>query len=177
MLDKLGKAYDVPVYETGVGFKYVAPKMVEVGAMIGGEESGGYAFRRHVPERDGILAGLYVLDMLVRTGKKPSQLVEALFALVGAHYYDRIDTALPAEKRQAMEERVRAARPVSIAGLPVTGVNALDGYKFLLGDHGWMLIRFSGTEPIVRVYCETTDRERVRPLLNDGLALLGLRAG
>jgi phosphomannomutase len=174
MLDKLGRIYDVPVYETGVGFKYVAPKMVEVDAMIGGEESGGYAFRRHVPERDGILAGLYVLDMLVRTGRKPSQLVEDLFALVGAHYYDRIDTPLPAEKRKAMEARVRQAKPALIAGFPVTGVNFLDGYKFLLGDHGWMLIRFSGTEPIVRVYCETTDRDRVRPILLDGLALLGL---
>jgi phosphomannomutase len=148
--------------------------MVEVNAMIGGEESGGYAFRRHVPERDGILAGLYVLDMLVRTGKKPSQLVDDLFACVGAHYYDRIDTPLPAEKRQAMEARVRQAKPAAIAGLPVTGVNSLDGYKFLLGDNGWMLIRFSGTEPIVRVYCETTDRDRVRPILLDGLALLGL---
>jgi len=174
MLDKLGKAYGVPVHETGVGFKYVAPKMVEVDAMIGGEESGGYAFRGHVPERDGILAGLYVLDMLVRTGKKPSQLVEDLFARVGAHYYDRIDTPLPAEKRQAMEARVRRAQPTSIAGYPVTGVNSSDGYKYLLGDHGWMLIRFSGTEPIVRVYCETTDRDRVRPILLDGLALLGL---
>lgn len=174
MLDKLGKLYDVPVHETGVGFKYVAPKMVEVDAMIGGEESGGYAFRHHVPERDGILAGLYVLDMLVRSGKKPSQLVEELFARVGAHYYDRIDTPLPAEQRQAMEARVRNASPTSIAGFPVTGVNFLDGYKFLLGDHGWMLIRFSGTEPIVRVYCETTDGDRVRPILADGLGMLGL---
>jgi phosphomannomutase len=174
MLDKLGKAYNVPVFETGVGFKYIAPKMVEVQAMIGGEESGGYAFRGHVPERDGILAGLYFLDMLIRTGRKPSQLVEDLFALVGAHYYDRIDTPLPADRRQAMEDRVRQATPASIAGFPVTGINSSDGFKFLLGDHGWLLIRFSGTEPIVRVYCETTDRERVRPILQDGLALLGL---
>jgi len=92
MLDKLGKIYDVPIYPTGVGFKYVAPKMLETDAMIGGEESGGYAFRGHVPERDGILAGLYILDMMVRLNKKPSQLLDALFEKVGAHYYDRIDT-------------------------------------------------------------------------------------
>jgi phosphomannomutase len=83
MLNKLARIYDVPVYETGVGFKYIAPKMMEVDAMIGGEESGGYAFRGHVPERDGILAGLYLLDMMVRTGKKPSQLLDLLFEKVG----------------------------------------------------------------------------------------------
>ncbi|UCC55030.1 MAG: phosphoglucomutase/phosphomannomutase family protein, partial [Anaerolineaceae bacterium] len=92
MLNKLANLYDVPVFETGVGFKYIAPKMVEVGAMIGGEESGGYAFRGHVPERDGILAGLYLLDMMVRTGKKPSELLDWLFEKVGPHYYDRIDS-------------------------------------------------------------------------------------
>jgi phosphomannomutase len=83
MLNKLGDLYGVPVYETGVGFKYIAPKIKEVGAMIGGEESGGYAFRGHVPERDGILAGLYLLDLMVKTGKKPSQLLDWLFAKVG----------------------------------------------------------------------------------------------
>jgi phosphomannomutase len=94
MLEKLGKIYDVPVYETGVGFKYVAPKMVETQALIGGEESGGYAFRHHVPERDGILAGLYLLDLMVRMGKTPSQLIDHLYRQVGPHYYDRIDTPL-----------------------------------------------------------------------------------
>src|SRR5512136_1093348 len=92
MLEKLGKLYDVPVYQTGVGFKYVAPKMMETDAMIGGEESGGYAFRGNVPERDGILAGLYVLDMMVRTGRRPSELVKYLYRQVGAEYfYDRVD--------------------------------------------------------------------------------------
>src|SRR6185503_6921430 len=92
MLNKLGKRYDVPVYETGVGFKYVAPKMIETDAMIGGEESGGYAFRNNVPERDGILAGLYFLDFMVRTGKKPTELLKMLFDIVGEHFYDRVDT-------------------------------------------------------------------------------------
>jgi phosphomannomutase len=175
MLDKLGRAYGVPVYETGVGFKYVAPKMLEVDALIGGEESGGYAFRGHVPERDGILAGLYLLDMMVRTGRKPSQLVEELFAKVGAHYYDRIDSPLPPDERASREQRVRQAEPKAIGGLKVTGKNTLDGYKFGLEDGGWALIRFSGTEPIVRVYCETTQQDRVQPILQDGLRILGLR--
>ena len=174
MLKKLGDRYGVPVYETGVGFKYVAPKMIEVDALIGGEESGGYAFRGHVPERDGILAGLYLLDLMVRLDRKPSQLVQALFDVVGEHYYDRIDRPLPTEARPEAEARLRQQQPRQIAGLAVTGMNITDGTKFELEDGGWLLIRFSGTEPLVRIYCETTDRTRVRPMLEAGLALLGL---
>ncbi len=174
MLNKLGRLYDVPVYETGVGFKYVAPKMIEVNALIGGEESGGYAFRDHVPERDGILAGLYLLDLMVRTGKSVTQLVEFLFSKVGPHYYDRIDTVFPIEEREAVRQRVINARPERIGGLRVTGMDTTDGFKFHLEDGGWMLIRFSGTEPIIRVYTETTRREAVLAILDDGLSLAGL---
>jgi len=173
MLEKLGKLYDVPVYETGVGFKYVAPKMLETDALIGGEESGGYAFKGNVPERDGILAGLYFLDMMVRTGKKPSQLLKALFEKVGAHYYDRIDTSFTGDKSEKIH-RILAARPSKIGGLDVTGLNTTDGYKFTLEDGGWMLIRFSGTEPIIRVYCETTHGEAVQQILQDGLKIAGI---
>jgi phosphomannomutase len=165
----------VPVHETGVGFKYVAPKMLEVDAMIGGEESGGYAFRGHVPERDGILAGLYMLDFMVRQGATPSQLVEKLFEVVGPHYYDRVDSALPPGQRAAREAAIRGSRPQTIGGLRVTGLNDLDGYKYSLEDGGWLLIRFSGTEPIVRVYCETTRADRVQAILDDGLKLAGVR--
>ncbi len=175
MLDKLGRLYNVPVYETGVGFKYVAPKMLEVDAMIGGEESGGYAFRNHVPERDGILAGLLLLDAMVRERCKPSELVERLFAKVGAHYYDRVDTRMPPENRAMHEARIRSADPSRIGGLRVTGLNDLDGFKYGLEDGGWLLIRFSGTEPIVRVYCETTHADRVQALLDDGLRIVGLK--
>jgi phosphomannomutase len=174
MLNKLGKLYDVPVYETGVGFKYVAPKMVETDAMIGGEESGGYAFRGHVPERDGLLAGLYFLDFMVRTGRKPSQLLDLLFEKVGPHYYERIDSPFEGDRKQR-EDRIKAAHPTTIGGLHVTGIQSLDGYQFRLEDGGWMLIRFSGTEPIIRVYCETTHKDRVQAILQDGLKIAGLR--
>jgi len=174
MLEKLGEIYDVPVYQTGVGFKYVAPKMLETNALIGGEESGGYAFRGHVPERDGILAGLYILDLMVRLGKSPSQLIEHLYSQVGPHYYDRIDTRFPAEQRDAARQRILSAHPETIGGLAVTGLDTTDGFKFSLADGGWLLIRFSGTEPIIRVYCETTERERVQPILEAGLEIAGL---
>ncbi len=173
MLEKLGKLYDIPVYETGVGFKYVAPKMLETDAMIGGEESGGYAFRGNVPERDGVLAGLFMLDFMVKTGKKPSELLALLFSKIGAHYYDRIDTAFSGD-RSAREKSIMDAKPVTIGGLKCTGLNTLDGYKFLLEDGGWLLIRFSGTEAIMRVYCETTHQDKVQAILQDGLRIAGL---
>jgi alpha-D-glucose phosphate-specific phosphoglucomutase len=173
MLGKLGKLYDVPVYETGVGFKYVAPKMVETDAMIGGEESGGFAFRGNVPERDGILAGLYILDMMVKLNKKPSELLELLFSKIGPHYYDRIDNRFTGDRKEK-EEKILAANPKEIAGLKVTGIITQDGYKFNLEDGGWMLIRFSGTEPLLRVYCETTHKDKVQEILQHGLKIAGL---
>ena len=174
MLNKLGKLYNVPVYETGVGFKYVAPKVLETNAMLGGEESGGYAFRGHVPERDGILAGIYILDMMVRLRKKPSELLAELFQKVGAHYYDRIDTPFSGD-RQSKESQILTANPETIGGLRVMSLDSTDGYKFNLEDGGWLLIRFSGTEPIVRVYCETTSQERVQAILQDGLKVAGIK--
>ncbi len=173
MLEKLGKIYDVPVYETGVGFKYVAPKFLETNALIGGEESGGYAFRGNVPERDGILAGLYFLDMMVKLKKTPSQLLALLFSKVGAHYYDRIDTRFTGNPQEKIQG-ILSANPTTIGGLKVTGLNTTDGFKFTLEDGGWLLIRFSGTEPIVRVYCETTRGDRVQDILKDGMKIAGL---
>ncbi len=175
MLNKLGKLYHVPIHETGVGFKFIAPKMMEVGAMIGGEESGGYAFRGHVPERDGILAGLFFLDMMVQTGKKPSQLLDALFEKVGPHYYDRIDSRFDADRKAEILTRVATARPATIGGLAVTDLVTVDGHQFIMEDGGWLLVRFSGTEPVIRVYCETTHEDRVAAILEDGMRLAGLR--
>jgi alpha-D-glucose phosphate-specific phosphoglucomutase len=173
MLNKLGKLYDVPVYETGVGFKYVAPKMMETNAMIGGEESGGYAFRGNVPERDGILANLYFLDFMVRTGKKPTELLKMLFEKVGEHFYDRIDTPFSGD-RKTREQMILDANPQSLGGLKVTELVTVDGFQFKLEDGGWLLIRFSGTEPIMRVYCETTHQDKVKAILQDGLKVAGL---
>ncbi len=171
MLEKLGALYHVPVYETGVGFKYVAPKMLETNAMIGGEESGGYAFRGNAPERDGILANLYFLDLQVRTGKTPSQLIDWLFGKVGPHYYDRIDARIDPAQREAIKARLNAAQPDQLASLRVVRKDTTDGYKFILEDGSWLLIRMSGTEPLMRVYCETGCEALVQPLLDAGVKL------
>ncbi len=176
MLDILGEKYGVPVHHTGVGFKYVAPKMLETNALIGGEESGGYAFRGHVPERDGILAGLYLLDFMVQTGKRPSQLLDMLFEEVGAaFYYKRVDIPLESERsKEAARQRLDDARPERLAGLRVVDKVTIDGYKFVLEDRGWLLVRFSGTEPLIRIYCETTFEDKVDDLLAEGQRLAGI---
>ena len=174
MLNKLAKVYDVPVVETAVGFKYVAPKFLETNAIIGGEESGGYAFRGNVPERDGILAGLYMLDLLVRTGKKPTELLADLFEKVGGeHFYNRIDTPFKGDKQEKIDT-ILAANPETLGGLKVTKLVTVDGFQFHLADGGWMLIRFSGTEPIIRVYCETMHEDKVQAILQDGLKIAGI---
>ena len=174
MLNKLGKLYNVRVHETGVGFKYVAPKMMETNAMIGGEESGGYAFRNNVPERDGILGGLYFLDFMVRTGRKPTELLKMLFDKVGEHFYDRVDTPFSGD-RKTREQTILNANPKTLGGLKVTELITVDGFQFKLEDGGWLLIRFSGTEPIMRVYCETTHADKVKAILDDGLKVAGIQ--
>jgi phosphomannomutase len=177
MINRLARKFGLDVFDTAVGPKYVGQKVIETNAMLGATESGGFIFQG-LPERDGILAALYILDLMVHTGKKPSQLLDWLYDTVGAQYhYNRIDTRFDPEQRGDIWLRVQNADPTSIRGLTVTGRDTIDprGFKFHLADGGWLLVRFSGTEPIVRVYCETTDEALVRPLLDAGLELAGLK--
>lgn len=174
MADRLAAIYELPVYETPVGFKYVAAKIMETDALFGGEESSGYAFRGHIPERDGILAGLCFLDLMVQSGKTPSGLVEQLHGLVGVHYHERIDLPCSAEQRRAALARLEAEQPEHIAGLRVLRARPLQGYKFDLEDGSWLMLRFSGTEPLLRVYTETPRPGRAGELLEEGRRLAGL---
>lgn len=174
MIEKLGELYGVPVYETKVGFKYVAPLMIEHNAAIGGEESGGYGFRGHVPERDGILAGLFFLDFMLKTGKTPSELIEYLYSKVGPHYYERDDFHLAPEQKQPLMEKMAGARIEAIGGSKVKRLNDSDGYKYILEDDSWLLLRFSGTEPLLRIYAEADSPEKVSRLLERGRELVGL---
>jgi phosphomannomutase len=175
MVQKLGAIYGVPVHETQVGFKFLGPKMMAEDALIGGEESGGYGFRGHVPERDGILAGLYMLDFVARSGKKPSELLAELYAKVGEHHYDRIDVTMRDDQRQQVLDRVGSARPDAVAGMKVTNVDTTDGFRFSFGDQGWLLFRLSGTEPLVRIYTEIAgDQALVAKVLDEGRTIAGV---
>ncbi len=175
MIDRLGELYDVPVFETAVGFKYIAPIMQAENAVIGGEESGGYGFRGHVAERDGILAGLYFLDFMVRTGKKPSELLAYLYSKVGPHYYQRIDAEFPEAERQTIINRLRDNPPESIEDVKVSKIDTADGFRYILADNSWLLIRFSGTEPVLRIYAESSSDAKVEKLLESGKKLAGIK--
>ncbi len=166
MIDRLGEIFKVPVYETAVGFKYVAPVMVAQKALIGGEESGGYGFQGHVTERDGILAGLYFLDLMVKTQRSPSQLTSYLHSKVGPHYYQRVDLKFSELKQPAINNRVTDFHPESIDGIKVASSDTKDGFRFILADNSWLLIRFSKTEPLLRLYAESSTPERVERLLS-----------
>jgi len=174
MLYNIGELFQIPVYEVPVGFKHVAPKMIAENALIGGEESGGFAFRGHVPERDGILAGLYFLDLMIREQKSPSQLVEYLYSKVGPHYYDRLDIEFPPEERETIIRRLTQSRPSHIDDLQLEEVDTSDGFRFLLANRTWLLIRFSGTEPILRIYAEGDSQQRVSRLIAQGREMAGV---
>ena len=174
MLYNIGELFQIPVYEVPVGFKHVAPKMIAENALIGGEESGGFAFRGHVPERDGILAGLYFLDLMIREQKSPSQLVEYLYSKVGPHYYDRLDIEFPQEERETIIRRLTQSRPSHIDDLKLEEVDTSDGFRFLLANRTWLLIRFSGTEPILRIYAEGDSQQRVSRLIAQGREMAGV---
>jgi phosphomannomutase len=175
MLFKLGQLYKVPVFEVPVGFKYVAPVMIRENAMIGGEESGGYGFHGHVPERDAMVAGLYFIDFMNRTGKTPSQLLEYLYSKVGPHYYDRIDILFNPSERKSITQRLINSNPAVLDGIKVMKKDTSDGFRFLMEDGSWLLIRFSGTEPLLRIYAETSSLLKVQRLLETGSNLAGVK--
>ena len=174
MMYRLGELYSVPVFETPVGFKYLGPKMMSENALIGGEESGGFGFRGHIPERDGILAALYMLDFMIQTGKSLSELIDYLYSKVGVHHYDRNDFHFPAKRKASIVQRLNESRPDEIDNAAVVDIETSDGYRFRLSDGSWLLIRMSGTEPLLRVYAESDSMVRVQRLLQEGKALAGI---
>jgi phosphomannomutase len=183
MADRLGQRYGIAVHETPVGFKYVGPRMIETGAMYGGEESGGYGFGMHLPERDGIYADLLLLDLFRReraAGRWPvSRAVEHLHEIAGPSFYQRVDIHMdraiyPSVKERLLVELVDKA-PAELAGQPVTNTMELttgDGFKFFIADGSWLLVRFSGTEPLVRVYTEATSQPVADACVAAGEALV-----
>jgi alpha-D-glucose phosphate-specific phosphoglucomutase len=174
MLFAIGEMYNVPVWETPVGFKYVAPVMMRERAILGGEESGGYGFRGHIPERDGMLAGLYFLDYLTTTGRTPSQLLADLFKKVGPHAFDRVDIHTTEESKQQMLARIAASKADTIGGLKVVRLDTRDGFRYKLEDGSWLLLRFSGTEPLVRIYAECGSNDEVQKLIQIGQEMVGV---
>ena len=173
MLNKLARQYGVDVHDMRVGFKHIGPKFSEVNGIMGGEESGGFAFRGHIPERDGILSGLYILEFMAKTGKAPSQLIEELFSMVGPHFYQRRDVAFDPTARSEIQSRIESDQLTELAGMPIQSSDEIDGRRIFL-DNAWLATRFSGTEPLLRIYCEAESPELVELLLEAASEFLGV---
>ena len=181
--ERLGERYGIAVHETSVGFKYIGPKMIETGAMMGGEESGGFGFGMHLPERDGIYADLLLLDLFLReraAGRWPvSRALAHFHEIAGPSFYRRIDihvdrASYPAVKQRLLGELIDRP-PSDLARQPVTRTQSLetqDGFKFFTADGSWLLVRTSGTEPLVRVYTEATSPEMRDSLVEAGERLV-----
>jgi phosphomannomutase len=174
MVDKLSAHYGAPVYRTPVGFKFVGPTMIENDCSMGGEESGGYAFKGHVPERDGSLSGLLFLEAMVMSGKKPSELLTGLHGLVGPHTFRRDDVSYDEAERANLAKMVSTAAPSTLGGLALESDDRRDGVRFNLAGGSWAVARMSGTEPLVRMYAETPDASTLDAVLRDLSSILGL---
>jgi alpha-D-glucose phosphate-specific phosphoglucomutase len=181
MIDRIAAKYGRKLHECGIGFKFICDLMLERDILIGGEESGGIGIRRHMPERDGILNSLLLANIMAEEGKPLGRLVNDLQQEYGQHHYGRIDLHITNEIRDEAMRRANA-RPAKIGSFTVQQVGTLDGVKFFLdapvygnGAEAWVLVRASGTEPLLRIYCEAASPELVSQILKETEAFV--RAG
>jgi phosphomannomutase len=171
MVDKMCAAYGLELVETGVGFKYICAEMLKGGVLLGAEESGGIGFPNHIPERDGIAAGLMLLELLATEKISVNRMLAKLEKQFGPHHYGRIDTHFPLEKRAALMEFLQKNPPAKLLRSPLAGMKAFDGVKYVAEDSSWLMLRGSGTEPILRIYAETKSPAGAQELLKLGVKL------
>ena len=172
MINNLCEKYDLPLYETPVGFNYIGDLMMSEDVLIGGEESGGISIRGHIPEGDGILMGLLLLEIMAEAGAPLHEIIVDLQEKFGPAHYGRIDARLTKQlPKRDVVQRLSNSAPASLIGETVDRVDTTDGVKFYLADHSWLLIRPSGTEPVLRVYAEAHSPEGVQGLLEAGSAM------
>lgn len=168
LMPRVAALHELPVYETPIGYKYIADRMLETQVLIGGEESGGIGYGNHIPERDALLSALYVLEAMVKFEADLTDLYRDLQKRTNfVSSYDRIDLHLASmDVRAQLVARLKTQPPTEIAGQKVIDCLAIDGYKFRLDDGRWLLIRFSGTEPVLRLYSEAKTLEQVHETLD-----------
>ena len=167
LIPRLAESYRRSVYETPIGYKYIGDRMLQAEVMIGGEESGGIGYGTHIPERDALLSALYVLEAVVESGEDLGAIYRRLQQKTDfTAHYDRIDLPLPnMDVRAKLLERLKNDTPQEVAGMPVVDCLDIDGYKFRMSDMTWLLIRFSGTEPVLRLYCQAPTMPEVKKVL------------
>ena len=171
MVDAMCAAYSLELVETGVGFKYIVTEMIKGGVLLGVEESGGIGFPGHIPERDGIAAGLMLLELLATERVSVRKLIANLVQEFGPHHYGRIDTRFPLEKRATLMAFLAKNPPARLLRSPLAEVKTYDGVKFIAQDRSWLMLRGSGTEPILRIYAEAKSDADVNRLLKTGISL------
>lgn len=165
LVKRIAESFGLKLYETPIGFKYIAELMLSDDILIGGEESGGIGVRGHLPERDGILNSLLFAEAIIASEKKPSQWLADIWQEFGKFCYDRVDLKIDIERGKAFVAAIKDAPPVDLAGEKVTEVATLDGTKLIFADESWLLLRQSGTEPVLRLYCESSSDEKVAKIL------------
>ena len=153
---------------TKIGFKYIAEIMTKEDVLVGGEESGGLAVKGHINERDGIWIGLVIMEFMAKTGKSLEELINDIYGKVGSFKFDRDDLHIEESKKWAIMDKCKNGEITSIGGRPVVNTESIDGYKFYLSDDDWLMVRPSGTEPVLRVYAHSSNNEAVRALLDAG---------
>lgn len=164
LLDRMAERYGVEVFETAVGFKYIGQHLMEKGCILGGEESGGLSIQGHIPEKDGILAGLLAVEMVARQGKTLRELMEVVYAEFGRVVSERLDLHTSVEQKNVVMLNLKSWDPKHLAGRKVVRRVDVDGLKFVLDDGSWVLVRASGTEPVFRIYVETDTPEHILDL-------------
>ena len=167
MMDRLTEHHDVELQRTPVGFKFVGPAMIDNACVLGGEESGGYAFAGHVPERDGPLSALFFLESMAMSGKSPTELLAEIHQITGPHTFRRIDIEFTPDQRQRIATAVNGKAPTTLGGIEVVNEDRRDGIRLDLNDGAWAVVRLSGTEPLLRIYAEASSEALRDAVLDD----------
>ncbi|MFA6609520.1 MAG: phosphoglucomutase/phosphomannomutase family protein, partial [Candidatus Omnitrophota bacterium] len=171
LIEKICKKYGLKMHETPVGFKYIGEVIINGDVLVGGEETGGVAFKNYLPERDGILSGLLILEMMAMRKKKILDILKAIDKEYGTYEYKRLDLKYPDEKKPKLMELLKTNPPKKVLDRPVVTIKDTDGYKFICDDSSWLMLRLSGTEPILRVYAEASSEKKSQAILEFGKEL------
>jgi phosphomannomutase len=174
MIDLLAEKFELPLFETPIGFKHICELMLEKDILMGGEESGGLGVKGHIPERDGILMALLLLEAMAVSGKGLRQLLNETMDEIGHFFYRRIDRRIEDRAKEDLINRLKTQPPTEVDGRRVVGTNFSDGFKFLFENGDWLLIRPSGTEPVLRLYSEAAEAVQVDRLLRAAGVIAGL---
>ncbi len=171
LIEKIARDFGLELIETPVGFKHISKIMLKEDVLIGGEESGGIGFKGYIPERDGLVSGLFLLEMVAKNKKPIHKIMNDVYKRYGRYYYDRLDVELPVAKGLNAVSMLKKSPPDKLSGKKIKQIKSYDGIKFILEDSSWLLIRASGTEPIIRIYAEALSKKDVNTLLNLGKEL------